>query len=132
MTEKPKIQNTKKGCNLLIFLALGGLLLLYFTCNGEPDKPLTKEEQRTQKINDLLYSNGFNSVNIKLDTYIKQSLNDPNSYEQLGMTYIDRDSILIVTKEFTAKNGFGGRVRGEVVVACDTLGNIIEIIKGIE
>ncbi|MEM9078186.1 MAG: hypothetical protein AAGC43_14175 [Bacteroidota bacterium] len=130
MTKESKKEDIKKGCIYLISIVFGLSLFFYFTCEGEPEKPLTKEEQHQQNIQKLF--SGWDGSHIKLAEYIKQSLNDPDSYEHLETTYIEKDSFLIVTTRFTANNGFGGRVRNEVVVVSDTLGNITEIIKGID
>lgn len=130
MKEKSKKQDVKKGCIYLISIVFGVSLFFYFTCKGEPEKPLTKEERHQQNIQKLF--SGWDGSHIKLTEIIKQSLNDPDSYEHLETTYIDKDSFLIVTSKFTAKNGFGGTVRNEVVVKSDTLGNILEVIKGIK
>lgn len=130
MTEKSKKQNVKKGCTFLIAILIGASVFLYFTCEDEPQKPLTKQELHQQNIQKLF--SGWDGSHIKLTEIIKQSLNDPESFNHLETTYIDKDSFLIVTTKFTAKNGFGGTVRNEVVVKSDTLGNITEVIKGIE
>ncbi|MCL6266582.1 hypothetical protein [Flagellimonas myxillae] len=130
MTEKSKKQDIKKGCIYLIAIVFGVSIFFYFTCDGEPEKPLTKEEQHQQNIQKLF--SAWDGSHIKLTEYIKQSLNDSESYKHLETSYIDRDSFLIVTTKFTAKNGFGGTVRNEVVIACDTLGNIIEVLKDME
>ncbi|MEO9513456.1 MAG: hypothetical protein ABJN84_00415 [Flavobacteriaceae bacterium] len=130
MTEKAKKQDVKKGCAFLIASVFGLSIFFYFTCEGEPEKPLTKKEQHQQNIQKLF--SGWDGSHIKLTEHIKQSLNDPDSYEHLETTYIDKDSFLIITTRFTAKNGFGGRVKNEVVVMSDTLGNITEIIRDMD
>lgn len=47
----------------------------------------------------------------ELTKMIKDSLNDPDSYEHLNTNYWDFEDHIVVKTEFTAKNGFGGRVR---------------------
>ena len=134
MTKKLNNQDAKKGCVLMVALLISLMIFFYFTCEGEPEteKPLTKEEIRRNYINRLIYNNGMNSVNVKLIQLIERDLNDPNSMQNLKVSFIDRDSIILVSKSFTAKNAFGGRVREEVIVAIDTLGNITEVIKWID
>ena len=63
---------------------------------------------------------------------VKNDLNDPNSMGNLEVTYVDKDSIILVTQRFTAKNALGGTVRADVSVAIDTLGNIIKVIDWID
>lgn len=120
---------TKKGCLILIALVALIIMGISFTCSNEP---LTKEEKRSQMINDLLFNKGRESVNIKLINMVKNNLNDPNSMGNLEVTYIDKDSIIVVTQRFTAKNALGGTVRADVSVAIDTLGNIIKVIDWID
>lgn len=66
---------------------------------------------------------------IKLSEKLKKSLNDPKSYEHIETTYKGFDSLLVINATFTAKNGFGGTLKKEVIVVNDTLGNITRIIQ---
>jgi hypothetical protein len=50
----------------------------------------------------------------------------------IEVSYVDNDSIILVTQRFTAKNAFGGTLRKEVIVSIDTVGNILEVIKWID
>lgn len=63
-----------------------------------------------------------------LEKLIKENLNDPDSYEHLKTNYWDMDSLIVVRTEYTAKNGFGGRVQGAVKARFDLEGNLIEVI----
>ena len=113
----------KSKLSLLILAAF-----VVFTFNSCGSKK-TKEELRKEKIEELLYKSQSNSISLRLYNRIQKYLNDPNSMELLGLTYVDKDSVIVVTQKFTAKNGFGGTLRKEVIVTVDTLGNFIEVNK---
>lgn len=132
MTENSKNQTVKKGCLFIALIAIVSILFAYLTCESEPEKELTKQEIRDKKINELLYGNGMNAVNIKLIQLVKRDLNDPDSMGNIELYYVDQDSTIIVTQKFTAKNAFGGTLREEIVVSIDTLGKIKDIIKWID
>ena len=44
--------------------------------------------------------------------FIRPDLKDPNSFRELNHSYIEHPSTIDVTVNYTATNGFGGRVRG--------------------
>lgn len=63
-----------------------------------------------------------------LTKVIKESMNDPNSYEHAETRYIDKGDHLIVITEFRGKNAFGGVVKNSVTAKVDLNGNVVEII----
>ncbi|WP_111308880.1 hypothetical protein [Confluentibacter sediminis] len=130
MKNKSNPKDVKKGCLALIFLLVIIVSIAAITCENE--ESLTKQEIRDKKINELLYGNGMNAVNIKLIQLVKRHLNDPSSMGNIEVYYVDHDSTITVTQKFTAKNAFGGTLRKEVIVSIDTLGNITDIIKWID
>lgn len=90
-------------------------------------KSNTELAKRKQKIeNQFSVIDGSHK---KLEEYVIDHLNDPGSYEHLNTVYWDRDSFITVKMQYTAKNGFGGRVRGVIIANCDNDGNIIKIIS---
>ncbi len=124
--QNPK-QQTTKGCLALSFGLIIIVSIIVYTCSGddEPERVLTKQEIRKNKLSTQF--NGLDGSHINVTEKIKSSLNDPKSYEHIQTTYMDLDSSLVITTTFTAKNGFGGVIKQEVVVSVDTLGNILEI-----
>lgn len=60
----------------------------------------------------------------KLTELIKQSMKDPNSYENLNTKYWDLDTAILVNQEYTGKNQFGGRERGFLKATINQNGNI--------
>jgi len=129
MTKKSNPKDVKKGC--LIMTVLLGLVVAVISLTCEREE-LTPAQVRENHINKILYSNGRKSVNIKLMELIQRDLNNPSSMENIELNYIDKDSLIIVKKSFSAKNGFGGRLKKTVIVSIDTLGNITKIIKWID
>ncbi|MBS1775335.1 MAG: hypothetical protein JSS64_03540 [Bacteroidetes bacterium] len=83
------------------------------------DKPVTRQERVQQ-----LFSAWDGSQPAVVD-WIKQNLNDPNSFEHLETKFIDRKDTIAVVTEFTAKNAFGGRVRSTCIAYIDSLGNFL-------
>lgn len=126
MSSKQNIKEVKKGCFILVLIALAAMLILNYTCEN---KKLSKEEVRFNLINKLLYKSGANTVSLKIRYMIEKDLNDPKSMNPVELTYIDKDTIIVITQQFTAKNAFGGTLKKEVIVTIDTLGNIIEVNK---
>lgn len=49
---------------------------------------------------------------------VKKQLNDPDSFEHLETSTIDKGDYYIVIMKFTAKNGFGGRISKAATVQC--------------
>jgi len=60
---------------------------------------------------------------------IKESMNDPSSYDHVETRYLDRGDHLIVTTIFRGKNAFGGVVKNSVTAKVDLNGNVIEVIQ---
>lgn len=127
MNKKSNPKDVKKGCLILTVLLVLIISIAAITCESEPEKVLTKQEIHEQNIQKLF--SGWDGSHIKLTEKIKESLNDPKSYEHIETTYRDLDSFLIINTTFTAKNGFGGTLKKEVSVVSDTLGNITDVIK---
>jgi hypothetical protein len=88
------------------------------------------KEQRKQNIEKLFSQ--WDGSHIELTKKIKESLNDPKSYEHIETTYRDMGSSFTIYTTFTAKNGFGGKLKRQVAVVSDMKGNITEVIKWID
>ena len=66
----------------------------------------------------------------KCEDLIKKDLNDPGSYQAVNVGYHasmhpDPNALVMVKIAFTAKNGFGGRVRNNAVCHADSNGTIL-------
>jgi hypothetical protein len=130
MENKSNPKDVKKGCLILTVLLVVIISIVAITCESEPEIKLTKQEIHKQNIQKLF--SGWDGSHLKLTEKIKESLNDPKSYEHIETSFKDMDSFLIVNATFTAKNAFGGTLKKDVVVVSDTLGNITEVIKWID
>jgi len=64
-----------------------------------------------------------------LTKVIKESMNDPKSYEHIKTTYIDMVDYIIVTMEFRGKNAFGALVKNTVRASVSLDGEVLEVIK---
>lgn len=116
---------------------LGGfILLMIIAVNSEPEespatvKAMSKEDStvvRKKKVEKLFSAwDGSLPALVKLT---KSNLNDPGSFEHLETNAWDRDSLIVVKMQYTAKNAFGGRIRGYVMANADLEGNVIKIIE---
>lgn len=64
-----------------------------------------------------------------LENYIKENMNDPDSYKHVETKYIDKKDHLFVITTFRGKNGFGGVVINSVTAEVDLNGNVLKIIE---
>lgn len=64
-----------------------------------------------------------------LTKYIKDNMNDPDSYEHIETKYYDMNDHLIVITKFRGTNSFGGKVLNAIKAKVDLEGNILEIIQ---
>jgi len=72
---------------------------------------------------------GWDGSHRGLEEYIKDHMNDPDSYKHVETEYWDRKDYLIVKTIFRGKNAFGGTVTNTIMAKVDMNGNVIEIIK---
>lgn len=111
----------KKTANIitgLIFIAVAFFVLRGCFGGEEKAEPVTREKRIEQLFSPLDGSHDGTTE------WLKSQLNDPSSLEILEVRYIDRkDSISVIT-DFTAKNEFGGRVRGTCISQIDTNGSL--------
>lgn len=98
--------------------------IIYFTSS---EKTPTPQEARKARIEKQFSPSDGSHIN--LTKLIKESMNDPESYENVNTNYIDEDSIIVVSQSYTGKNAFGGRVKGYVRAKVDTLGNVLSILE---
>ena len=65
----------------------------------------------------------------QLERYIKQNMNDPDSYEHVETKYWDMGDHLVVLTKYRGKNAFGGKVLGMTKAEVDMQGNVIRIME---
>lgn len=120
-------------------------LFLIAVFGPEPDVPPKTAEQITADSikhvqdsakyrQDLLIKNNvfrqWDGSSPALVEMVKESMNDPNSFEHLETRYFDkgRDSLTVIM-DYTGKNAFGGRVRGKIMAMVSAKdGSIIKIM----
>ena len=103
--------NTGKGLiAVLIILVILIFILWRSSCNnGEIKKPLTPAGQRQEKIEKCF--SRWDGSHIELTKLIKESMNDPDSYEHVKTRYWDKDYGFFIITSFRGKNAFGGVVK---------------------
>ena len=97
------------------------------TPSSKPGAPKTKEEIRKEQIGK--HFSAWDGSHRGLTKVIKQSMNDPNSYEHAETVYWDKGDHLVVKTTFRGKNAFGGVVKNWVMAKVDLNGNVLEVIS---
>lgn len=87
----------------------------------------TESEIRKEMIGDAF--SAWDGSHRGLNKFIKDSMNDPGSYEHAETVYWDKTDHLIVKTTFRGKNAFGGVVKNWVMAKTDLNGNVIEIMS---
>ena len=117
-------------------IGIGVVLLIIFFRIITPKDPIkevkatsikSKSELRQEKI-----KSGFSSYDgshYELTKYIKDQMNDDDSYEHIETTYIDKGDFILLQTRFKGKNAFGGIVKNNIQAKADTNGNLIEILN---
>lgn len=133
-TNQISIEDKKKKRDKIlwrvVFVLFGFVFLLICIVATSPDEvepvvKLTKKEIHKQNIEKLF--SAWDGSHINLKAKIQESLNDPDSYENISTNYWDRDSIIVVKTIYTAKNEYGGVEKMVIMAESDTLGNIIKV-----
>ncbi len=121
------------GCIILIVVAVI-LFLIVKSCffGSDTEKVRTNADgtvmtERQIKVEDQFSS--WDGSHTGLTKMIKENLNDPNSFEHIETKFKDNGDFIYVFTTFTAKNGFGGRIKQTVSAKVDFNGNVIEIIS---
>jgi hypothetical protein len=73
--------------------------------------------------------NAWDGSHRELETLIKKSMNDPDSYEHVETRYADKGNHLIVSTVFRGKNAFNATVKNSVTAKISLSGQVLEIIE---
>lgn len=84
------------------------------------------EHDRRQLVDQSFSVNGSHKG---LTAHLKASMNDPESYQHLNTTFIDRGTFIIVTTTSLGKNAFGGTVKTTVRATTDLHGHVLTVEK---
>lgn len=94
---------------------------------AEKKKLEAEAKARTEMIEKQF--SAWDGSHIKLTRLIKDSMNDPDSYEHVETKYWDMKDHLIVNATFRGKNAFGGTVKNTVKAKVSLDGENIEILE---
>lgn len=120
-------KNQTSGCLNILVVVISGVILIYLIDDKKPEPPKTPAEIRKEKL-----QHGFNPWNgehIQLTRLIKQNMKNPDSYDHVKTTYIDKGDYLIIETTYRGTNSFGAVVPGVAAAKADLDGNIIELIS---
>ncbi|MFT4176484.1 MAG: hypothetical protein QM627_07490 [Luteolibacter sp.] len=92
-----------------------------------PDYLTNKNAARRKQIESGF--SGWDGSHRGLTRVIKESMNDPKSYEHAETVHWDMGDHLVVRTTFRGRNAFGGMVRNWVKAKVDLDGNVLEIIE---
>lgn len=84
-----------------------------------------KQSSRKKTIEQLF--SVWDGSNRSIVNVVKESMNDPKSFEHVSTLYWDKGDYVLVKMQYRGKNAFGGVVKNGVQAHLDTAGNILEI-----
>lgn len=113
-----------KGNNILSGLIGLAIIVIVIwvgcnTCSGDEPKQLTRQE-RVEK----LFS-AWDGSCPAVNAWIKQNINDPDSYKHIETYFWDQGAEIVVKTRFTATNPFGGRVSALCEAKIDSTGKLL-------
>lgn len=91
-----------------------------------------KQEERVAEDREKEIETQFSAwdgSHVNLTKMIKESMNDPDSYDHVKTVYWDKGDHLIVLTTFRGKNAFGGIIKNSVRAKIGIHGNIIQILE---
>jgi len=139
----PEAMAKRQAINKTIFKYLGipvavvfGLIFLALVFGGDDDEQkvdvveeLVVEPVKTRVDSIKMQFSSWDGSHRKLERYIKDNMNDPDSYDHVETRYSDYGSYLLVATKFRGKNAFGGTVLNIVTAKVDINGNVFEIVS---
>jgi cytoskeletal protein RodZ len=94
--------------------------------DGTKNAPEVSKADREEAIQKQF--NSWDGSHIKLVFYVKDNMNDPDSFEHISTSYWDKGSFLVVSMKYRGNNKFGAKVINYIKAKVDLEGNILEII----
>lgn len=86
-----------------------------------------KADTRQEKIEKQF--SGWSGAHTNLERYIKDNMNDPDSYEHVETSYKDYNNYILVITKYRGTNKFGAKVLGSTKAKVDIDGNVLEIVE---
>lgn len=99
-----------------------------YTNKLSAQKAKTKDRAARQEKIENQFS-GWDGSNRPLEKLIKNSMNDPDSYDHVKTVYWDQKDYLIVKTTFRGKNAFGGLVLNSVKAKISIGGTVLEVME---
>ena len=134
--KKPKKEKKSgSGCGsgclaliaIIVILGFIGALVDSDSDSSRSSESRTPEERRRERIE--RHFSAWNGSHYGLTKVIKQSMNDPDSYDHVETTYGDKGDHLIVKTTFRGKNAFGGVVTNWVIAKVDLNGKVLKVLS---
>ena len=116
--------------HFLSILTICFFIFIAFGSNDEESKTNPDGTPKTER--QLKVENQFSSWDGShpgLERLIKESMNDPDSYEHVETRFRDDDDYIFVITKFRGANAFGGKVVNTVSAKVDFNGNVIEVLS---
>jgi hypothetical protein len=108
---------------------------------GETKKTMTKEDSLNVIKQDSIkklkerkeyvekYFSKWSGSHRGVEKYIKDNMNDPDSYEHVKTTYLESPEYLVVTTKYRGKNKFGGLVLQDNIFKVNYEGKVLEVLQ---
>lgn len=130
-SQTKKTGDSSSWASILLLVLIGFCCFGVFNTQNDSDtSPNTREVQTREERIEEGFS-AWDGSHRGLTQLIKQSMDDPESYEHVETVYwdLDKKGHLIVRTTFRGKNAFGGVVKNWVKAKCDLDGNVIEVLE---
>lgn len=118
----PGVNVSASGCLVVFIIVIAIGFFAEFI-----KEPLTPAEQRTKEI-----SKQFNPLygdHLQLTQLIKSKMKNPDSFENIKTTYLDKGDYLIVETQYRGTNSFAAVVPGAVTAKVAMDGQVLEILS---
>jgi hypothetical protein len=99
---------------------------------AQKESPITAKNQSPDEIRKKRIErqfSGWNGCHYNLEKYVKDNMNDPDSYQHIETRYSDEGEYLLVATKFRGNNAFGGKVINYITAKVSLHGKILEIIE---
>lgn len=93
----------------------------------DPEQKLRNEANQKRKNKIMQQFSAWDGSHRKLKKYIKNNMNDPDSFEHVETTYTDKGNYITVYTKFRGNNSLGVEVINTVSAKVDIDGNIISV-----
>lgn len=121
-----KKQNLFRHCLSILTVCL----FIFIAYGSEDESKLNSDgSPKTERQNQIESQfSSWDGSHINLTKYIKNSMNDPDSYEHVETTFTDLGDHILVLTTFRGKNAFGGVVTNYIKAEVDINGNVTKIL----